>query len=100
MPTEIKGAADQRDINKINTVSGFKTLVIAALQVPKCRTEFFKESFMPKNIRSWNSITRGGAAGTLCEALQIKAGKASQKHGPDTSIRMSCIKTDKDRLGF
>ena len=32
---------------------------LAALQVPKCRTEFFKESFMPNNIRSWNSIDQG-----------------------------------------
>jgi len=29
---------------------------LAALQVPKCRTEFYKESYLPKNIRLWNDV--------------------------------------------
>ena len=29
---------------------------LAALQVPKCRTEFYKESYVPKYIRAWNDV--------------------------------------------
>ena len=61
---------------------------LAALQVPKCRTEFYRQSFLPKYIRSWNDVDQSILLELSTKRFKSELAKHLRKPGRDTPNRV------------